>query len=248
MTDPAELQADVDRAGEVQRMLVPPEDDVTLGGLHLFSIYEPASGCGGDWWTGAPLPNGDSLLFLGDVTGHGAASAVITGVLKGAFEVARLGMGKGLQPDQLMTMLNRVLGMSLFGKYLVTAVAIRHNAASGEIAFSNAGHPAFWRARPGDVRQLRGEGDPALGISLNQKYETTTAAVLTGDILVLFSDGITECEDAHQQQLGERAVQEVIELTVHLGPQAVRDAIRTLVANHVHLRDDDHTLVVAQIL
>ena len=247
MTDPAELQADVERAAEVQRMLTPPEDDLTVGGLLVFSVYEPASVAGGDWWTAAPLPSGDSLVFLGDVTGHGAASAVITGLLKGAFEVARMGMGKGLQPAQLLTMLNRVLGMSLFGKYLVTAIALRHNAASGEIAFSNAGHPAFWRARPSDVRQLRGQGDPALGISLNQKYEDATAAVLTGDILVLFSDGITECEDADGQQLGERAIQEVIELTVHQGPRAVRDAIRALVANHTQHRIDDHTLVVAQI-
>lgn len=245
-----ELLADVTRAGEVQRMLVPPVDEVDLGKLRAYSIFEPASGAGGDWWTGAPLPNGDSLIFLGDVTGHGAASAVVTGVLKGAFEVARLGMGRTLQPKQLMTMLNRVIGMSLFGKYLVTAVAIRHLAETNEIVYSNAGHPAFWRARKGDVRLLRGEGEPALGISLNQRYESQTAAVEMGDLLVVLSDGITECENADGEQLGERAVQDVIEEYVGQGPEAVRDAIQAVVLEHLQGRsdrDDDHTLVVFQV-
>lgn len=243
----SELEDERRRAAEVQRMLVPPEDDVAVGALTVYSLFEPLDGCGGDWWTAVPLPGGDALIFIGDVTGHGSPAAIVTGLLKGAFEVARVGMGRSLKPDQLLTMLNRVLGLAMMGKYLSTAIALRHNSATSTVVYSNAGHPAFWRARPGDIQQIRGEGEPALGLDLNQKFSTQATEVQKGDLLVLLTDGLTEAENEDGEQLGEKRIEQAIAENVTLGPEAMRDAIQAVVLDHTHRRTDDHTLVVIQV-
>lgn len=243
----SEFEDERRRASEVQRMLVPPEDDVTVGALTVYSLFEPIDGCGGDWWNAVPLPGGDALVFVGDVTGHGSPAAIVTGLLKGAFEVARVGMGRSLKPEQLLTMLNRVLGMAMMGKYLSTAIALRHNAAAGTIVHANAGHPAFWRARPGDIQQIRGEGEPALGLDLNQKFSAQGTEVQSGDLLILLTDGLTEAEDEEGEQLGEKRIEQAIAENVTLGPEAMRDAIQAVVTEHCARRTDDHTLVVIQV-
>lgn len=235
------------RAAEAQRLLVPPSDKVVVGALTVYSAYEPLDGCGGDWWTAVPLPDGDALAFVGDVTGHGSPAAIVTGMLKGAFEVARVGMGRSLKPQQLLTMLNRVVGLAMMGRFLATAVAFRHRAKDGVLTWSNAGHPPFWVARPGEVQLIRGDGAPALGLDLNQKYQGTSLPVQAGDLIVLYTDGLTEAENEAGDQLGERAIEDVIRETMRLGPEAVRDAILALVDDHCTTRTDDHTLVVLHV-
>lgn len=240
---------ELELAGMVQHMLVPPSTEVCHGGFRVFSWFAPALQCAGDWWSCTSLGGDDALLVIGDVTGHGAASAILTGMMKGACDLARMGMRDSLRPYQLMRMLNRVLSTSVCGEYMMTAAGLRLWAEKRELAVTSAGHRAFWHCRGGDLRLVRSAPEPPLGADPRHRYGEMKLPVASGDILVLFTDGIPECEDHQGAQLGERRIRDAIQASVGDGPEAVRDAIQQLV--HTHRGDrsqaDDSTLVVAEI-
>ncbi len=73
----------------VQQMLVPAKDVIVRPFVRLAGHFHPASECGGDWWTAHDLPDQKVLTVIGDVTGHGIASAIITGAAKAACDLAR---------------------------------------------------------------------------------------------------------------------------------------------------------------
>jgi serine phosphatase RsbU (regulator of sigma subunit) len=87
-------------------MLVPSEDVIDRGGIRLAGYFEPAAECGGDWWTVHDMPEDRVLIVIGDVTGHGISSAMITGVAKAACDVARLFTNGRITTGALLEMMN----------------------------------------------------------------------------------------------------------------------------------------------
>ena len=151
----ASSRKELELAGAVQHMLVPPPQQITVPGARLFSWFQPAAQCGGDWWTAHDLNEDRGLVVVGDVTGHGAPSAIITGAVKGSCDLARMGMRGTLRPSQLMRMLNRVIVEAARGEYMMTGVALTLQTAAPT-------HPADQRRPPSPVArpQRGGHGGP----------------------------------------------------------------------------------------
>ncbi|MEQ1503390.1 MAG: PP2C family protein-serine/threonine phosphatase [Myxococcota bacterium] len=240
---------ELELAGAVQKMLVPPEQ-VSIPGLNLYSWFQPAAHCGGDWWSAHALSERDGMVIVGDVTGHGAPSAIITGAVKGACDLARMGMRGALRPGQLMRMLNRVIHESARGEYMMTGVVVRISAGGGRGVVANAGHRPPLIVRGGQVQVLQGVRDPPLGSAEGSTYSELEFAANPGDLLVLYTDGIPETEAADGTELGEKALRALaLEGSVR-GARALRDHVRSTVLAHRADRPqrDDICLVVAEIV
>ncbi|MBX2798859.1 MAG: serine/threonine-protein phosphatase [Myxococcales bacterium] len=246
----ASSRKELELAGAVQQMLVPPDEGVAVPGARIQSWFQPAADCGGDWWTAHELTESQGLVVVGDVTGHGAPSAIITGAVKGACDLARMGMRGELKPSQLMRMLNRVIVEAARGEYMMTGVALTLQPGEPRIQLTNAGHHPPWLIRNGEITVLQGVREPPLGAQAIVAYTEVNVAAEPGDILVLLTDGITEAENEQGQELGEKVVRSLCETYAQHGAQAVRDKVREAVHRHTGSRRpaDDITLVVIEVV
>jgi serine phosphatase RsbU (regulator of sigma subunit) len=240
---------ELELAGVVQQMLVPPEGEFSIPGARLSSWYQPAALSGGDWWFAYPLSKEESLLIIGDVTGHGAPSAIITGAVKGASDLARMGMRASLRPAQLLRMLNRVIAEAARGEYMMTSAAVRLKKGGGVVEVANAGHRHPWRIRGGEIEIIQGVREPPLGAEPAFNYTDTTVEVQPGDLLILFTDGIPEAESPDGLEMGDKVLRALCEEYSDKGPIELRDRIRQAVMDHLGggPADDDISLVVCEI-
>ena len=238
---------ELELAGALQQLIVPAEA-VDIPGLALHAWFQPAAECGGDWWSAHALSPSDGLVVLGDVTGHGAPAAIVAGAVKGACDLARLGMRSALKPSQLLRMLNRVIRESATASYLMTGVAVRVAQGGGVCAISNAGHRPPLLIHRGEIAVLHGERDPPLGAAEAHVYREQAFEAAPGDLLLLYTDGVTEVCDGDGVELGDRAIRALAREGADLGARGLRDRIRQRVIAHRGgvPQHDDICLVVGE--
>lgn len=211
------MAAELQTARFVQHTLLPSAKSIQGGGLEINGYYESATECGGDWWGHIPLADGTHLVLIGDVTGHGTASAMICAVVKGycdSFEERR-----ALSPAQVLSELNQVVHrVSSHGRRAMTMSAIVIDQIKNEIRFANAGHPhpilvrAAAESNPRTNRFLINSG-PILGLAPKADFVEKKQSFQTGDWLLLYSDGLTEYANRKQEMFGISRIRRIIDQT-----------------------------------
>ncbi|WP_437675383.1 PP2C family protein-serine/threonine phosphatase [Sorangium sp. So ce131] len=244
----ASLKKQLEVARAVQQMLVPGEDVIERGSLRLASHFQPAAECGGDWWTFHDLPDGKLLTVIGDVTGHGISSAIITGAAKAACDLARTFAREELSAAELLRLMNCSIFEAGKQKYLMTCAACIFDPAARSLTLANAGHPFPYLVRNSAVRPLASHGSP-LGVAPSAEYTSSTVALEGGDALLWFTDGVTECENEAREPFSERRLRALFQSVATSPPEEARDAIVAAVSRFRGERslDDDMTLVVARV-
>jgi phosphoserine phosphatase RsbU/P len=198
------LEQDLELAWRLQRELL-PRADLDLPAWEISYHYEPVGPVSGDYCDVIPLADGDMFFALGDVSGKGIASSMMMSHLHAIFR--SLG-GLGLPLDELMGRANRVFCESTTPAFFATLVCGRADR-SGEVEICNAGHlPALW-AREGQVTRLEASGLP-LGLFCNSSYSTGRMRIARGDLLFLYTDGLSE---ARNPVAGEYGVERIAALT-----------------------------------
>ncbi|MFF8830972.1 PP2C family protein-serine/threonine phosphatase [Streptomyces sp. NPDC015131] len=171
-------------------------------GLDLAGQYLPAgSGApvGGDWYDALELPDGQALLTVGDLTGHGISATSTMAMLLGALRGLAVA---GIRPGALMGHLNQVLDSSS-QPALGSAVCCRYDRRTRTLAWAQAGHPAPLLFRGGTGRALERPEGALLGATPGAAYEQDEVRLLPGDVLVLHTDGLTR--DTGRERLLELA-------------------------------------------
>lgn len=185
-------------AVELQESVLPPwhgplRPHGTGGGgagvLDLASHYMPSRTSaliGGDWYDALELPDGATLLSVGDLTGHGVAATSGMAVLLGAVR----GMGiAGVTPGALMGHLNELLD-SAAQPTLGSAVCCRYDPLTRTVTWAQSGHPAPLLFRDGTGRALAPPDGVLLGATSGAHYGQHTEQLQPGDLLVLHTDGL----------------------------------------------------------
>ena len=188
----AQLDAELEAAREVQRILV-PEHRGSVPGFTVESAYEPARQVGGDFFQFIPTGDGGLLVVVGDVAGKGLPAAMLVSVLVGAIS----GLSEYTQdPAELLAGLNeRLVGRS--GGGFSTAITA-HFAANGTVTLCNAGHLSPYL----DGKEVPLPGALPLGVASATRYETTTLQLDPGSRLTFYSDGVVEAQDPNGQLFG----------------------------------------------
>jgi serine phosphatase RsbU (regulator of sigma subunit) len=168
-------------------------------GFDLAGWNRPARQVGGDYYDLLPLENGKVAVVLGDVSGKGMPAALLVSTLHSALRLLldRIGVGA-----ELMERLNRHLVESSLANKFVTSLVAELDPATGEMTYLNAGHnPALLLRRGGEVEQL-GPGGVPLGLLPNARFAAKEVEVRPGDLLCIYSDGITEAESVADEEFG----------------------------------------------
>ncbi|MBT2428086.1 SpoIIE family protein phosphatase [Streptomyces sp. ISL-112] len=146
---------------------------------------------GGDWYDAMELPDGRTLLSVGDLSGHGiratSAMAMMLGALRG-MAIA------GIEPGALMDHLDHLLETSM-QPALGSALCCRFDPATGLLSLAQAGNPAPLLFRDGTGRRLPSLEGALLGAASQVAYEQDEVRLLPGDVLVLHTDGLTRRGD-----------------------------------------------------
>ena len=220
----AAIKKELEVARAVQQLLVPSEPMILRDGMQIASYFQPAAECGGDWWTVAELADGKVLTMIGDVTGHGVSSAIITGAAKAACELAIDVTNGTLDAKRLLAMMNSALYRTAKQQVMMTCNATIIDPSTHTLVMANAGHPNPILVRSGIIHPLMAEGTP-LGAARDTTYQQITVNVEVGDVLACFTDGVVEAENRRGEQFTERRLRAVTQRAAPQGAIEVRDAV-----------------------
>ncbi len=238
------MQRDLSQAAEIQRRTL-PDKAPQLAGLEVAGYNAPCRTVGGDYYDFFAYPDARVGLALGDVSGKGMPASLMAMALHARVQVL------AEEPSDLgafMTRLNKSTCFKCPSNRFITFFFCVLDGVTGSLTFANAGHnpPVVMRA-DSRVETLEG-GGPPLGILPFAPYCELKTRLDSGDVLVLYSDGVTEANDVDQQEFGEGRLIEVLKKhrrdSAEAIVKAVTDAVAAFAAGAPQA--DDITLVVAK--
>lgn len=191
------LEQDLDLAARIQNGLLPKP--LTFGGWEICYHYEPSSMVSGDYCDVAAPENGaaDPIFLIGDVSGKGVAAALLMSHLHAMFRTL---IGVGLGVAEMVERANRLFAASTIATHYATLVCGRAGA-DGELEICNAGHCPPFLLRGGQAIPVEATGLP-IGIFSNATFSSSRYTLDFGDSLVLYSDGLTEAQNAEKAEYG----------------------------------------------
>ncbi len=238
------MQRDLSQAAEIQRRMLPAEAP-KMAGADLAGFNAACRTVGGDYYDFFPYPDGRVALALGDVSGKGMPASLMMMALHARVQVLAEDPGN---MAAFMTRLNKATCAQCPSNRFITFFFCVLDTATGELTFANAGHnpPILMRAS-GEAQLLEG-GGPVLGILPIAPYAEQRAHLDHGDMLVLYSDGVTEANNAAYEEYGEARFIEVLKRHREAPATAIVDAVTRDLDEFAAgaPQADDITLVVAK--
>ncbi len=194
------------------------------GDLDLFATLEPAREVGGDLYDFTLLDEDHLYVAIGDVSGKGVPASLLMAVgktlLKSTIQAVR-------DPARAMTMVNDELSADNESCMFITAFCGILNLRTGQLTFANAGHnPPLIISQSGDTRFLTRRPGPALGAMCSVRYQNMDVELENGELLLLYTDGVTEAMNAK----GELFAEDRMAAVAAANPKAnTQQLIRTIV-------------------
>jgi serine phosphatase RsbU (regulator of sigma subunit) len=186
-------------ASEIQRGLLPPGEHANSY-AELSASTLPCRAVGGDLFDYFERPHGLTFV-VADVAGKGTSAALLSAVVQGLMAAEAL---SNEPPAAVMSLVNRALCRRAVAGRFVTAF-YGHLMPDGTLTYCNAGHNAPFLVQAAGVTRLEAGGTP-LGMFEAAHYDTGTVRIEPGDLLVAFSDGVTEAIDSREEEFGDDRV------------------------------------------
>jgi len=236
----ARLDHDVAIAAQIQRALL-PERQHTGQGFEIAAASEPCRTTGGDFIDYFDLPDGALAFVLGDVAGKGPPAALLAAQLQGI--LASQSSFEGT-PAEILARANHVLLRRRVDARFATLV-YGVLSKDGRLTYCNAGHNPPLLVGPQGVRRLEAGGLP-LGAFEDAAYDEETVSLEPGDLLVIFSDGLSEAEDASGTEFGDRRLLACVKSNRGLPVNALLDYLLRTVSEFTAgtTPSDDRTVLV----
>jgi sigma-B regulation protein RsbU (phosphoserine phosphatase) len=237
----ARLDQELRIAAEIQQGLLPEPRYVGVG-VEVVGASIPCRSIGGDLFEYIDLPSGDFGFALGDVAGKGPPAALLTAALQGMFMAHAASEGG---PAATLARVNQALMRRAVQNRFVTML-YGIVSRDGQLTYCNAGHNPPMLFTRGTVRRLE-EGGMVLGLFGHAQFAQATLPLDPGDVLVVFSDGVSEAADVAGEEFGDDRIMSCIGANLHLEPAALLEhllaAVRQFSEDTIQ-RDDVTALVL----
>jgi sigma-B regulation protein RsbU (phosphoserine phosphatase) len=198
---------EIAEARAIQEGLLPKEI-AQLPGYEIASAWQSARVVGGDYYDVLAFDDETFGLCIADVAGKGLPAAMLMSNLQAA---VRGLASPSLSPEDLSARLNALLCRNMASDRFVTLFYAQLDGPARRLRYVSAGHnPPFVLHRDGSHERLT-EGGGVLGVFANQKFESSTVQLQSGDRVVLFTDGVTEARDAAEEEFGEQRLLTVLQ-------------------------------------
>jgi phosphoserine phosphatase RsbU/P len=231
-------------ASEIQQRFQPTAPP-HVSGYELQGISFPCYEIGGDYYDFIEREDGRLVIALGDVSGKGTAAALLMSSLHAAIHA------QSASHDSLVATIsavNKYLANNIPTNRFVTLFYAELDPESGALSFLNAGHnPPLIIHSAGTVEQLASGGLP-LGIKPDAEYREGRTQMQKGDVLVIYSDGVTEAQSPTGEEFGATRLYEVVSRNIEASAAGIRDRIESSLTKFAQGTSaaDDITLVIVK--
>jgi len=232
------------RAREIQQALLPKELP-QVEGFEIAGIWEPARTVGGDYFDVIRLSEKKLALCIADVVGKGVPAALFMASLQAT---VRAYASESVSSAWLCDRVNSVVcSNTVEGKFVTLFYGVL-DALERTLQFTSAGHPPpLLKNASGTLTHLD-NGGAVLGVFPDWKYEDSVVRLTPGDVLVLFTDGITEAARANGEQFGEEGLIRVVTRLADQPPAKLNAAVLADVKSLCDLDlQDDATLLTIEV-
>ncbi len=246
---PSAERTDMIKARAVQAGLMqkPPE----VAGFHFAACYEACTDISGDFYQYIRLPDGRVGFAMGDVSGHGVQAGLIMSMAKKTFEIYA---SMGLSPAETLSRVNDAIARDLGGKLFVSMVYALLDPTTRTITWARAGHTPSLRYNADDdkVEEIKPPGmvvGMKTGPMFRNSIQEQVTTVRSGDVILLYTDGITETMNLQQEEFDTERLVEVMRRFGSQGAEALVARIMEIIR---HFRGpqppaDDSTLLVLTV-
>lgn len=247
----AALHRDLAEARRLQLSLA-PEPEVALGAADLVFLLRPSGLLGGDLVGWFPVAPGRILLYALDVSGHGVASALMIARLSALLATRSRDQniafhkGRPLPVESMVARLNRILLSDQTGDLYLTLLCAELDLSTGHVRLVQAGHPHPLLLRADGAVVALGDGGLPVGLVPDPGHAAITLQLRPGDRLFIGSDGLIECPDATQADLGDDGLIRLLQGQGHRRGKALADGVIAALAAHAGATDfpDDISAIV----
>ncbi|MBX3317592.1 MAG: PP2C family protein-serine/threonine phosphatase [Phycisphaeraceae bacterium] len=248
----AALDRELQTVAQIQRSLLPVELP-SIPGFEIATSYETSARAGGDYYDFFPLGERGWGVFIADVSGHGTPAAVLMAV---THAIAHTRPGSAQPPCEVLAHINHHLAKSYTTSgTFVTAFYAAIDPQTRLVSYSNAGHNPPRLVRGDRVIALDENASIPLGIMPDASFQDGTVALQRGDVLVMYTDGITESmaptDAAGSRSLfGENRLDRLLIESRHRTAAEIAESIvnTTRAFSRGEPATDDRTLIVMRVI
>jgi len=239
------LEHELLNAGKVQKVLL-PQAPPNMPKINVSFAHIPSKIVSGDLFDLVAVDDQLLGLVIGDVSGKGAAAAIMMSLVLAGFRAYKK---SHLAVCEIVARLNNLLEESVSDGKFATLFYCLISTKDNIITYTNAGHnpPMIFRT-DGSIDTLT-IGGIVLGYLQNEVYKQTTLPFKNGDLLLCYTDGITEALNSDGEEFGEQRLQQVVQKNIHLSSYDLRNAILQEVNQFTEREDelsDDRTLLIVK--
>jgi serine phosphatase RsbU (regulator of sigma subunit) len=240
------LEREFEMAQSVQVALLPTSDSTPQSKyFELAAQSLPCRYVGGDFYDLMALQNGGTVLTLCDVSGKGISAALLASVAQGVIEAQ---FYAGASPAGVATTLNRVVvNRSDANRFITMFCSVLGD--DGNFSWVNAGHnPSILARQTGEIEMLS-TNSLVLGAFDFAEYCVTNTRLLPGDVVFIFSDGVTEATNGSDQMFGDQRLQDLVRRNKDRSAQEIKDLVMSevLAFTSGEPQGDDITVVVLKM-
>jgi len=238
------MEHELQVASEIQQRFQPTAPP-HVAGYELQGISFPCYEIGGDYYDFIQRDDGRLIVALGDVSGKGAAAALLMSSLHAAVHA------QAASHDSLLETIsgvNRYLAENIPANRFITLFYAELQPKTGQLSFLNAGHnPPLIVHAAGTMEQLAAGGLP-LGIMPDAEYRQGMTKLMFGDVLVIYSDGVTEAQSPSGEEFGPTRLYDVVARNLDASAAGIRDRIESALTKFSQGTPaaDDITLVIVK--
>jgi len=248
------LQSELEIAKEVQNQLF-PRTVPRVPGLEVYGVCKPARVVSGDYYDFLDLGENRLGLVLGDVAGKGISAALLMAAIQSSlraqtsngFLPGRDGAGRCISTSEIVSRLNRQLYDSTSIETYATFFCSVYDGNTRKLTYTNAGHLPPVVFRGSEMKRLE-KGGTVVGLFSPVTYEEGEIELEPGDLLLAFTDGLTEPENVYDEEFGEERLLKVAQRALLSPPRVLVEEIYRSVNDWTGSPElqDDMTLLVAK--
>jgi serine phosphatase RsbU (regulator of sigma subunit) len=240
-----QISQEMAQAGKIQESFL-PEEIPSLPGWQLSAILEPARETSGDYYDFIPLPNGQMGIVVADVADKGAAAALY--MASSRTLIRSYAAEYPSQPELVLYNVNqRILTETHAGLFVTIFYGIL-DPTNGNFIYCNAGHnpPYLLSSQEEGAVQAVPKTGMALGITEGATWDRGEVMLAPGDILIMYTDGLTEAQNKQEILFSEERVEKTSQANLGRSAQEIQEAMLEEVHGFVGdaPRSDDLTLVI----
>lgn len=232
------------------QMSMLPSQPPRIDGWGFAAYFEAARQVGGDFYDLFPLPGEPGRLgvVIADVSDKGVPAALFMTLSRTTIRNIAL---RGRAPAEVLSWANRYIQEDSQSDMFLSAFYAELNTETGQLTYANAGHnpPFLWRSAEAEFYRLP-PSSPLLGVLPDLNITVSTVELNPGDVLILYTDGITDAVNSEYQEFGASRLEETMRRLLQAEPHTNADELRTIIATEVHdfagdmTQYDDITLLV----